>query len=120
MNSAKAHKSLRLSKAQEMYRSCILKGESPTSPLPHPDILVLSDFIVEETSVEKAKEAFASLSCADFLLDAIDTIAAGAQGAKDDGRHPSSILADSHMVFYGPVSKHVVYNSIEIILICYC
>jgi hypothetical protein len=104
VNSAKTHKSLRLSEAQTAYRASVLRGETPTSPLPHPDVLILTDFIAEETSVEKAKEAFASLSCADFLLDAIDTIAAGAAGAKEDGRHPSSILADSHMVFYGPVS----------------
>ena len=66
------------------------------------------DFIAEETSVEKAKEAFADLSCADFLLIAIDKIAAACEAAKSDGLHPSVVLSDSHMIFYGPVSVNAL------------
>ena len=82
-----------------------MNGIAPTSPLPHQDILILSDFIAEETTVENAKAAFADLSCAEFLLAAIDTFASTAAAAKADGLHPSVILSDSHMIFYGPVSR---------------
>ena len=99
---AKVNKSARLAQAAKDIREAVLRGVSPLPTMPHPDLLVRSDFESEERSAEKGKEAFANLYNLDHVQKVIFDLEAVISAALDDGKDPADILADCHMVFTGP------------------
>lgn len=98
---AKANKALRLAKAAAAFDDAQRAGR-PTPKLPRADVLVLDDFITEETSVAKAKEGFATMQNMNHILAYIHRLEATMLEKKREGKSPSEIVADAHMIFTGP------------------
>ena len=98
---AKANKALRLARAAAAFDDAQRAGRS-TLKLPRPDVLVLDDFVTEETSVAKAKEGFATMQNMDHILAYIHRLEATMLEKKREGKAPGEIVADAHMIFTGP------------------
>jgi hypothetical protein len=74
----------------------------PLPALPNPDYLILSDFIDEDKSADKARTAFANMVNVGPIMSMIDDLEATIMQAKLDGKSAADILANTHMVFTGP------------------
>ena len=103
---AKVNKSRRLAAAFQEQRALIAQGARDVPALPHPDMLVLADFITEETSADKAKEAFDGMVNVEHIMEVVERLEATVNQAKSEGKTPASILENSHMIFTGPVRDH--------------
>jgi hypothetical protein len=110
---AKVNKSSRLTALRTARSIAQMEGRFPLPPLPNPDILVLADFISEDNSAQKARDLFNDMVNLEHIIGVIDALEATIIQAKNDGKTPSDILANSHMIFTGPpgtgkttVAKH--------------
>jgi hypothetical protein len=65
--------------------------------------LIESDFISEETSAEKAREALADLENVDHIMRLLYELEDTLTLAKQEGKDVAEILNSAHMVFTGPV-----------------
>ena len=102
LNFAKAAKAGRLQEAQQVLEDARRQG-TPLPVMPDPDVLIRRDFIPEEEAdPSTAREAFANLYNIDYFVQVLDKLEALTVTAKEDGRDPADVLADSHMVFVGP------------------
>ena len=63
--------------------------------------IVPADIKGEETSVEKAQDAFQDLFFMENILEVLDEFSSCVQVALEEGRNPQSIVADMHMIFHG-------------------
>ena len=68
-------------------------------------LLIQEDFCGEETSIQKARDAFADLLNIDHITTVIDKFEALVNIAIEDGKLPSQELSGMHMLFLGPPGK---------------
>jgi hypothetical protein len=106
---AKINKAARLAHAQaEFQKAVMLAAANHVAPpssvkqLPRPDVLVIEDFITEETSIAIAKEQFQSMQNLEHIYQYIDRLEATILQRKAENRPPHEIVADAHMLFTGP------------------
>ena len=88
-----------------------IEGRFPLPPLPNPDILVLADFVTEENNARKARDLFSEMVNLEHIIGVIDALEATIMQAKNDGKTPSDILANSHMIFTGPPGTGIFTSS---------
>jgi len=67
-----------------------------------PYLLIDEDFIAEETSAEKAREAISDLENVEHVMAYIQELEDTIEQAKSEGRAAAEILDDMHMIFTGP------------------
>jgi SpoVK/Ycf46/Vps4 family AAA+-type ATPase len=101
LHSAKVAKSRRLDEAKKAHDKAVKQGTVPP-PLPSPDALLKTDFLQNEVGLEQARDKFQDLYNVDHIQDVLDELEATILQAKEDGKEPADVLADSHMVFVGP------------------
>jgi hypothetical protein len=103
LNFAKAAKAGRLGEAQQALEEA-RRQVAPLPPMPDPDVLVRRDFIPKEEAdaAAAARGAFDNMYNTGHIVDVLDKLEALIVTAKQDGRTPADVLADSHMVFVGP------------------
>lgn len=77
-------------------------------------LLIPADFAGEETSVEKAREAFADLQNIEHIEVVISKFEAMVAICKDEGRKPHEEIANMHMLFLGPPGKEIITTVISI------
>ena len=70
--------------------------------IPRPNHLIMDDFTGEETTAEKAKQAFADLEATDHIMEIINELQDTMTEAKAQGRDPADIVDGLHMIFTGP------------------
>jgi hypothetical protein len=114
---AKVNKSARLAEAIEQRKQARASGvlDDALPSLPHPDVLVISDFVREETSAAKGRAAFAGLYNIDHVGAVIDELEAMLMQAKAEGKSPAEMLSTCHMVFTGPPGTGASQSCF-----CYC
>ncbi len=66
--------------------------------LPHPDVLILADFISEELSAKKARDVFANMINIDHVKKVMFELESVIEAAKADGKDPADILADRYLL----------------------
>ena len=71
-------------------------------------LLIRDDFCGEETSIQKARDTFAGLLNIDHITSVIDKFEGLVNIAIEEGRLPSSLLADMHMLFLGPPGNNTL------------
>jgi len=64
-------------------------------------LLIPADFAGEETSVEKAREAFADLQNIEHIEAVLNKFEAMVATCKEEGRKPHEEIANMHMLFLG-------------------
>lgn len=101
INFAKSNKALRLEHAQLAHDQAQKGGWEPEL-LPNPDLLLRLDFLQNEVDVDKARDLFAKLYNMDHIKVVLDEFENIILAAKEDGKDPADVLANSHMVFVGP------------------
>jgi hypothetical protein len=76
--------------------------------VPNPDVLVLSDFVREETTATKGRAVFAVLYHVNHVGEIIDELVAMLLMAKAEGKSAADLVATSRMTFTGPpgTGKH--------------
>jgi len=84
----------------KLRRSQRISRNNP--PVLDRNLLVREDFAGEETSLQKARDAFAGLDNIEHIEVIIDKLEALVQTAKEEGKKPHEVLADCHMLFLGP------------------
>lgn len=90
-------------KARMLARVGQLRAEGASPAALHAaSVLTIEDLVVEETSVDKARAAFADMVAVPAVQEAVERLCRTAQMASDEGRNPSDLLSECHMVFYGP------------------
>jgi SpoVK/Ycf46/Vps4 family AAA+-type ATPase len=100
---AKASKALRLATAAADFDHARRTHPNSRLPaIPRPDVLVIADFATEGTSADKAKEGFATMQHLDHIYAYITRLEATILAKKREGKSPSEIVADAHMIFTGP------------------
>lgn len=102
LSGAKVRKSARISEARKARNKATREGIKPIPVVPHPDVLVIDDFIVEHTSPQKAREEFANMSHVDHLHRIIDQLEATLLQSREEGRSAAEVVETAHMVFTGP------------------
>jgi hypothetical protein len=106
LNLAKSSKARRLQQAQQAVMLAVLQGTVPP-PLLHPDVLLASDFVRARASAH-GSHPLANLYNVEHITATLNELQALIIAAKDDGRQPADVLADSHMFFLGPTGKTTV------------
>lgn len=101
---AKTAKAARLAAAVTARREAVAKGADPATlpALPHPDRLVLGDFIKEDTSSAKARACLEGLSNTEHIDSLLNELEATLATAKSEGKSVADMLANCHMIFTGP------------------
>lgn len=108
LGKAKVNKSRRLAQAFADRKQAEKRAVTPLPALPNPDYLILSDFIDDDKSADKAREAFKNMVNVGPIMMMIDDLEATITQAKLDGKSPADILANTHMVFTGPPGTGVL------------
>ena len=67
-----------------------------------PYVLLTEDFIGEETSCQKAKDALADLENVEHVMEYIEQLEDTLSQAKSEGKSAAAILDDCHLIFTGP------------------
>ena len=101
LHSAKVAKSRRLDEAKKAHDKAVKQGAVPP-PLPSSDALLKTDFLQKEVGLEQALDKFEGLYNMEHIQKVLDELEATIMQAKEDGKEPADVLADSHMVFVGP------------------
>eukprot|EP01036_Dinobryon_divergens_P035951 gene35952-46693_t len=96
---AKLNKSKRLEAAAIEHRQTPVEERKP---VPHPDLLLLEDFVTEELSVPKARAQFDDLCNCDHIHQFIDQLEATISQLRSEGKSPADLVSSSHMIFTGP------------------
>jgi len=65
-------------------------------------LLINSDFAGDESSGEKAREAFGGLEYCEHIHKLIEQFEASILEATQEGKNPQSVVAEMHMIFHGP------------------
>ena len=112
---AKINKSTRITAALALRHKAQQEGK-PVPPVPNPDYLILQDFITEENSSDKARDTFKDMVNIEHILDVINGLEATIIQAKLDGKSAADILANSHMIFTGPVCLFISSSSIYLFI----
>jgi hypothetical protein len=109
---AKVNKSTRLvrqlGERSEMQRA----GVSPLPPAPRPDVLLIEDFITEETSGAKARDQMTGMMNMDHIFKLIDRLESTMIQAKEENKTPAEILANFNMIFTGPPGKQLYVDCV--------
>jgi SpoVK/Ycf46/Vps4 family AAA+-type ATPase/DNA-binding transcriptional MerR regulator len=71
-------------------------------PLSQHRLLIPSDFAGDETSAEKAREAFNGLEFMDHVTEVIDELEAAMEVAVSEGKNPQAVVHNMHLIFHGP------------------
>jgi hypothetical protein len=72
-------------------------------------LLIDEDFAGEETSAEKAREAFAGLENMEHIEYIVDKLEAMVATATEEGKKPHEEMANMHMLFLGPPGTYLFY-----------
>ena len=70
--------------------------------MPLPNHLLEEDFQGDDTSAEKAREAFAGLQCLDEVMAVLQELQDTTARCLAEGRGPAAVVESAHMVFTGP------------------
>ena len=70
--------------------------------LDQPNLLLEEDFVGQETSADKARDAFGDLENIEHILSLISELENTMETAKAEGRDPAQLVEDAHMIFTGP------------------
>jgi hypothetical protein len=92
------NKSKRLAQAKEILKRTPRNTYSVPVVLPHPDVLILADFISEELSAKKARDVFANMINIDHVKKVMFELESVIEAAKADGKDPADILADRYLL----------------------
>lgn len=98
----KVNKAARLVKQLGARSEAQRRGVTPLPPAPRPDVLVLEDFITDETSGQKARDQFSNMCNMEHIFKLIDRLEATLIQSKEEGKTTADILSNFHMVFTGP------------------
>lgn len=105
-------------KARMLARVGELRGAGASPAAMHAaSVLTIEDLIVEETTVDKARAAFVDMVAVPAVQEAVDRLCRTAQMAADEGRNPSDLLSDCHMVFLGPAGGEGQFESSSRVLL---
>jgi thiol-disulfide isomerase/thioredoxin/AAA+ superfamily predicted ATPase len=91
-----------LSRAKVRHGQRMSKITSSDASMKNRKLLIRDDFAGEETSVQKAREAFAGLDHMGHIDAILNKFEAMVSVAIDEGRKPHEELANMHMLFLGP------------------
>ena len=92
------------------------KSANPRGNSLRPNHLLLEDFIGEETSADKARDAVSDLEAVDHILAIIEELEVMMRQAKKEGREPASIVDSAHMIFVGPPG--IMLTTIRMLCLC--
>jgi SpoVK/Ycf46/Vps4 family AAA+-type ATPase len=88
-----------LDRAKLRHSTRLTKNDPPVT---HPKRLIPSDFAGEELTLEQARDAFNGLDNLEHVYAVLDKFEALVETAKESGKKPHEVMADSHMLFLGP------------------
>ena len=72
------------------------------APLSQPNLLLEEDFVGEETSANKARDAFADLENTEHIMGLISELENMMETAIAEGKDPALLVEEAHMIFTGP------------------